>query len=111
MAILENGFYFIDEKLHTFIKSASEESVGFDGQLRQIVEENERQRVTEAMLYQYVYHWYSVLTRLSKHPNGLLLDKDAVSVLYGKITEATTSWLNARDYLSRRRLAPMIMRI
>lgn len=67
MALTERGMYFIDLPLHTYVRHASLDNTGFQGQIAAAESDEHRDQLVEINDFVHVRNWTRVLQRWQEH--------------------------------------------
>lgn len=111
LATLHNGFYFLDEDLHTFIQRAGLEICGIESQVRAAKNDIEREQSNEIMCFQYSYHWMSLLKRLHAGNHASRLGTAEINALNEQIVRCCSTWAEVREKMALSRIQPISYRV
>jgi glycosyltransferase involved in cell wall biosynthesis len=103
LATLDRGYFYLHDKLHTYITHAGEDNAGLGG-VWLAGDEKKKLQVEELMHFQVTTGMYSILSVMDQ--NGWLNENNAAPV-YEQIIERSSSWCSARSRLSLDRVPPL----
>jgi hypothetical protein len=110
-ALLERGYYFVDELLHTYVMRPSIENTGAMGQMAAATDLDHKHQLVEVNNFFVASSYCAVLRRLMQTGEIKKLPGDAIAALYEKLLQASAAWSVSREKLTMARISPIAVMV
>ena len=115
LATLDRGFWMIDQELFAYVRHPDPNNAGLGGQML-VAQQNKKEGEADDILllnelinYQIVSTLYQTgQVAVEKYPEQWE-NSDACEALYTNIVNRTSDWIQCRNLLNERRLAPRVL--
>lgn len=107
-ATLGNGFWYINELLHTYVRHADPENTGLEGVALAAKNDAEFLQVEELGHYHLASNFFALIRRCNEHK--LTLPSAVEKEIIGRVVESSHNFVQRRDQLTMQRIPPRMMR-
>lgn len=109
MSFFERGMVFVNEPLQVYVKHASLDNQGINGQMQAARTQEERWQLEEVNSFNLSANWLSVLTRVQELGRGI--DPGALAMINTYVWSSLQAWVKAREKLTLERIQPRGMHL
>lgn len=107
LACLDKGCYYLNERLHVYLKTADPDNTGLEGVYRATESEDEKLKLEELMHFQVTAGIFTAATKMN---NAGLANADGVNALVTQIVDRAASWQKVRQLMALKQLQPLVFK-
>jgi hypothetical protein len=111
LALMERGFYYLDETLHTYVWNPNPDNTGVMGQQLAAQTDAEKLQLNEVGAFHVNRNWVAVMQRLSETGHYPRLSPEAVRALETQLMRSASALVEARLALTMNRIEPKGFRV